>query len=52
MKYTGDSQQAWSDGFDYVDGEEDPKQIKHTFQKIFEVMGQKPHYEMMMAQSV
>lgn len=52
LKYTGDSQQAWSDGFDYVDGEEDPKQIKHAFQKIFEVMGQKPHYEMMMAQSV
>lgn len=52
LKYTGDNQQAWSDGFDYVDGEEDPKQVKHAFQKIFEVMGQKPHYEMMMAQSV
>jgi len=48
LKYTGDSQQPWSDGFDYVEGEEDPKQIKHAFQKIFAAMGQEQHYEMMM----
>lgn len=48
LKYTGDSQQPWSDGFDYVEGEEDPEQIKHAFEKIFAAMGQEQHYEMMM----
>lgn len=47
LSYISANSSTLNDGMNYIDGCIDVQQCRHTFQMIFDVMGQSQHYDMM-----